>query len=248
MTDRRCAASCKFARRVGDGFTLIELLVVISIIAILASMLLPAISLVRDTARATKCANNLRSMQIANLAYANECEGLFVPVGWVDASGTLDYKGYIVNPLYLGLLSDDVASDVNNNGTLESSEANLMSDGMLCPLSRTAPGYKLLFSYGNSPGKRMWPLTASSFLARRTGEGQSAQRIAFADALDWLIDNGQYTTKAAAYWSSGAAAPEGVKLAGAVAYRHRSRINLVCYDGHTERRSMNEVLVQPWWY
>jgi len=70
--------------RPGGAFTLIELLVVIAIIGILASLLLPALSLGREMARTKYCVNGLKQYGVAMAQYRNDNDDYFAPVAVVN--------------------------------------------------------------------------------------------------------------------------------------------------------------------
>jgi prepilin-type N-terminal cleavage/methylation domain-containing protein/prepilin-type processing-associated H-X9-DG protein len=206
------------------GFTLIELLVVVSIIAVLAAMLLPALGTVKAMANSTRCAANLRQFAMANLAYVQAWDGITVPRCMNNAAGTrIEPVGYWqANPDFVdGLDPVDVPVSIPAR--------------MFCPVARPPTGWttwlRVALTYGmNSDLIPAWDATPwrigslpMSRLAR------SSQVLFLADGLDWQIGRGGINLYAGV---EGAGAPGA--YTGATAFRHRGRANAVMFDGHVE--------------
>jgi prepilin-type N-terminal cleavage/methylation domain-containing protein len=69
-------------RRRWAAFTLVELLIVVAIVGILLALMLPAVQKARESARKTKCANNLKQIGLALHGYMNNCKAF--PPGYIS--------------------------------------------------------------------------------------------------------------------------------------------------------------------
>ncbi len=133
-------------QRLRKNFTLIELLVVIAIIAVLASMLLPALSKARAKARTITCSSKLRDIGLAQLMYANDNEGIIPPYRDYATPEKFWYlltqNGGFLTP-YLGTGVDSSSQYIGYADT-----AYKIKSRLICPDAVPRTGSTAVFAYG----------------------------------------------------------------------------------------------------
>jgi len=220
--------------RATKGFTLIELLVVIAVIALLLSILMPALMKAKDHAKRMICCNNVRTMGLANTLYAQQEDGWYVPI--MDRTQA-DNRYWPANKLFRTLVGFKGMRGDLDQGWHAPKEFLCPSD-IISKKEQPDIQWNSWLSYGYN----LTDWYFSNWFAigyaghKNTTVGAPAGELIFTESNDWWL------------WWWGANYEDGwdvlgqdaitpykqVGCDGPTLYRHSEGVNMAFYDGHVE--------------
>jgi len=226
------------------AFTLIEILVVIFIIGLLMGLMMPALTTARSRARSIICSFNIKQLAMANIGYANENNGFFVPAAsdlWKGAGGYHRWHGVRDNqdepfdPLrgpLVGYLSEGKVKECP-------ARVNFAKGGSWSEnFEQGCGGYGYNMTY---IGGRLWQSALSfkerySCTAQITEISKPSETLMFADCA-MSIEGGSYIEYSFAeppfFIIKGKIFPD-MYASPSIHFRHDKRANVGWADGHTD--------------
>ncbi len=162
------------------GFTLIELLVVIAIIAILAAILLPALSAAKMQAQATKCMSDMRQITIGFHMYINDFNGIF-PVN-DESESAASAAGGAGTPAWVEGWLDYNASPDDTNALLISASPY----SMVGPYVKSAQVFRCPADNSCNMGASGLPRVRSVSMNQAIGPNSSGKAAGSPDQGSWL--------------------------------------------------------------
>ena len=207
------------------GFTLMELLVVITIIAVLASLLLPAVKIVREAALGIKCTSNIRQVAMGVATYAMENDG-YLPNTYNN----------VVTPAYRWTeqIAMYVEASKSDNGIYSTSVrmANTVLAG--CPSYKPTAGYAVWDVGFGMNGLLNLPLNNYSSDTRDIVNSRYQQFVMASvtnqGRRSLLNDSPAFSAQ-----TSPSVAVNGV--------RHRNRMTVIFFDMHVQPLQLNDFIL-----
>ncbi|MBA3685232.1 MAG: type II secretion system protein [Planctomycetes bacterium] len=209
------------------AFTLVELLVVISIIAVLAALLIPAIGLATSASRTTQCGNNQRQLIMGSLAYSEQNGGAVMPCQLRDP-GTGNQVAW---------WQEMIRTTIQDTGAL--APAGARKDGIWrCPAARAKTANWLDTA---TYGKNSWSGIANCALAPYEVNYPVIHELTIQKPSEFIFyadseyDGSGYVRDLHAWagnWMG--------NYKYGMDFRHRGKAVLAMYDGHVESRAMRQ--------
>jgi len=213
------------------AFTLIELLVVIAIIALLAALLLPALTSARESGRSVACVSRARQMGLALFLYAGDYNGTLIPAAVVKNNQNKYW--YHVLDLYLTRTDTDYNSPNRPAWQLCPSKT-------ITPMTRETVGYGWNYSYFGYVDDCTDDWCVDGWSSRLSDVTKPSHTIIIGDSKDANIEPDpayNYQNRYIYSWPGH----------NARAWRHHGRGNYLLLDGHIEPFTSEQLDTDPKW-